>query len=121
MKPLRLLWTFLALGVSGCLVDLYGGDPRIQLSNQSHRWTIRSVGLGDGAKPGWSKTFDPAIAYGGLTQAMDLPVAGRLNLFLRVRDTSGADSLITAPLSVEAGDFRKLQMVEDSTGEALLR
>ena len=121
MKASPLVWACLVLGTSGCLVDLYGGDPRIQVSNHSHRWTVRSVGLGDTARPGWSKSFDPAITFGALTEAMDLPVAGRLNLFVRLRDTSGLDSAITAPLSVDAGDFRKLQLVEDSVGNAILR
>lgn len=120
MRSTRILWGLL-LGFTGCMVDFYGGDPRLQLSNGSRRWNLESVGLGDAARPGWTRSFDPHVAYGGLTEVMDLPVAGDLKLFLRVRDTSGRDSVLLWHLTEEAGDFRKLQVVEDSIGDLKIR
>ena len=120
MRPRNLLMGLL-LVTTGCMVDFYGGDPRIQVANGSRRWNLESVGLGDTAEPGWTQGFDPRVAYGGLTEVMDLPVAGDLKLFLRVRDTSRRDSVLLWHLTAEAGDFRKIQMVEDSIGKLMIR
>jgi len=120
MRSTRILWILL-LGFTGCMVDFYGGDPRLQMFNGSRRWNLQALGLGDPAKPGWTRGFDPAVAYGGLTEVMDLPVAGDLKLFFRVRDASGRDSVLLWHLTEEAGDFRKLQIVEDSIGNVEIR
>lgn len=119
MKPLHLL--FALLGLSGCMVDFYGGNPRLQVLDGSRRWKLESVGLGDTAEPVWTRGFDPPVAYGGLTEVMDLPVAGDLNLFLRLRDTLDKDTTILHPLSEGAGDFRKIEMADDSAGILILR
>jgi hypothetical protein len=119
MKPSYLLLALL-LGLSGCLLDLYGGNPRFQVTNASHRWKLESVGLGDTSKPGWTEQFDPPVVFGGLTQVLDLPVAGDLKIFLRLRDTLGIDSVAHLRLSVEAGDFRKLEIAEDSLRRLIL-
>lgn len=120
MRSIHIIWLAL-LGFTGCMVDFYGGEPRLQVGNGSHRWNLQSVGLGDTAKPGWTRGFDPGVAYGGLTEVMDLPVAGDLKLFLRVRDASGLDSVVLWNLTLEVGDFRKLQMVDDSIGNLKIR
>jgi hypothetical protein len=120
MRARQLLWGLL-LGFSGCMVDLYGGNPRLQVAVGSRRWKLESVGLGDTSKPGWTEEFDPLVTYGGLTQVMDLPVAGDLNLFFRLRDTTGKDSVAQFLLKEDAGDFRKLEMWEDSTGSLGIR
>ena len=112
----------LLLGFSGCMVDFYGGNPRLQVAVGSHRWKLESVGLGDDtSSPGWTRGFDPPVVYGGLTEVMDLPVAGDLNLYLRVRDTLGKDSAVRFHLSEEAGDFRKLRLADDSIGGLVIR
>ena len=120
MKSTHLLWALL-LGFTGCMGDFYGGEPRLQVANGSRRWNLESVGLGDTANPGWTQGFDPRVAYGSLTEVMDLPVGGDLKLFLRVRDTSGQESVLLMQLTEKAGDFRKLQMLEDSTGVLRIR
>lgn len=121
MKFARLALWGAILCVCGCMVDLYGGNPRLQVVNDSPRWKLESAGLGDTARPGWTLGFDPPVAHGGLTQVMDLPLAGELKLFLRLRDATGRDSVVFFLLSEEAGDFRKLQMVEDSSGRLRVR
>lgn len=118
MRRLALLLTLLgACLLSGCLVDLYGGNPRIQVSNQAPRWRIRSVGLGDTADPLWSESFDPLIQPGAMTRVMEVPVAGQLRGFVGLRDSLGRDSVAWLRLNLEDGAFRKLEMSEDSLGQ----
>lgn len=120
MKASNLLWIPL-LGVSGCMVDFYGGNPRLQLADGSRRWTLLSAGLGDTARPAWTRSFDPPVVRGGSTEVMDLPVAGDLTLFLRLRDTLGEDSAVWIHLKEDIGDFRKLEIGENSSGALDIR
>lgn len=117
MKRSSVTWAVIAAGLlSGCMVDLYGGNPRIQVSNEAPRWRIRSVGLGDTASPLWRESFDPLIHSGATTRVMDVPVAGTLKGFLELRDSLDRDSLARIQLRLDDGAFQKWEMSEDSMG-----
>lgn len=120
MRSRLLPWFFLPC-LSGCLVDLYGGDPRLQVMDASHRWNLVTVGLGDTARPDWTRGFDPPISNGKLSEVMDLPVAGNLNAYMELRDTSGTDTFVSFALSAEIGQFRKLSLEDDSAGRLRIR
>ena len=109
------------LTLSGCMVDLYGGDPQLQVQVDSHRWKLESEGLGDTTSPVWMVSFDPPVGGGAVTRVENLPVAGNLKLFLRLSDTLGVDT--TVPYRLDAGvvDFLKLDLVDDSMGRLLIR
>lgn len=117
MKRSSIAWAGMAVGLlSGCMVDLYGGNPRIQVSNEAARWRIRSVGLGDTVSPLWRESFDPLIRLGGTTRVMELPVAGSLQGFIELRDSLDRDSVARLPIRLEDGAFQKWELSEDSLG-----
>ncbi|HXP90698.1 MAG TPA: hypothetical protein VN931_07210 [Fibrobacteria bacterium] len=110
-----------AASLSGCMVDLYGGDPQLQVQVDSHRWTLESEGLGDTTSPVWMVSFDPPVGGGAVSRVENLPVAGNLNLFLRLADTLGKDTVVPYRLDAGVGDFLKLDLVDDSIGRLLIR
>jgi len=117
MRPLTVPLALLGIGLfSGCMVDLYGGNPRLQVSNDASRWRIRHVGVGDTADPLWRESFDPLIHSGSTTRVMEIPVAGAIRVFVGIRDSLDRDSVAQVQLLVEDGEFRKLEMTEDSLG-----
>lgn len=105
----------LAVGIafaalSGCLVDLYGGDPRLQLKNSSI-FQVATVGVGDPDNPVWTHDLEPILKTGKASEVIDLPVAGRLDLWIAVRDTaSGWDTVLVRPQDFELGGFRLLEV-----------
>jgi hypothetical protein len=113
----------LAVGtaLTGCLVDLYGGDPQLQVQVESHRWKLESEGLGDTLSPVWMVSFDPPVGGGAVSKVQNLPVAGNLNLFLRLSDTLGKDTVVHHLLDAGVGDFLKLDLVDDSVGRLQIR
>jgi hypothetical protein len=100
----------------GCLLDLYGGQPRLRIRNTTASDTVEIVGVGDTALPGWTCAFDPAVAPGKSSSTVDLPVGGDLNLFLRVRHADGQDTVVLHGVSVGAGDYVELDVADGAAG-----
>ena len=114
---MRPLWIVAALGLplSGCLVDLYGGDPRLQFKNSS-AFLVRSVGIGDPDRPAWKHDLNPVLKTGKSSEVIDLPAAGDLHLWVLVSDTGNKwDTLLVREMSFEVGNFEQLEI----TGETL--
>jgi hypothetical protein len=109
------------IGLEGCLVDLYGGEPQLQIQVDSHRWVLESEGLGDTASPVWTVAFAPPVGGGAVTQVENLPVAGTLKLFLRLSDSLGTDTTVFDRLDAGVGVFKKLVLEDDSGGRLLIR
>lgn len=107
--------------LGGCLVDLYGGEPQIQIQVDSHRWMLESEGLGDTASPVWTVAFAPPIGAGAVTQVENLPVAGDLHLFLRLTDTLGRDTVVRDQLHAGVGEFQRLVLEDDTGGGVRIR
>lgn len=98
------------LVVSGCLVDLYGGDPRLQFKNSSD-FLIRSVGIGDPDNPTWKHDLDPALKPEKSSEVIEMPVAGDLRLWIRVSDTAmSRDTVLTRVESFEIGEFNLIEV-----------
>ncbi|HQF54092.1 MAG TPA: hypothetical protein PK208_03130 [Fibrobacteria bacterium] len=106
---------FFAMGIaiaalSGCLVDLYGGDPRLQLKNTS-AFPVKTVGVGDPDNPTWTHDLEPVLKTGKTSEVIDLPVAGDLNLWILVSDTAaGLDTVLLRPQRFDLGGFRLLEV-----------
>ncbi len=101
------------LSLSGCLVDFYGGAPRLQVVNNSG-FTVWAVGIGNPADSVWTHSFDPLVRPGQRSAVVDLPVAGRLRLWIRVADSvAGWDTLLTGELSLGVGDSRRWEVSGD--------
>ena len=115
MSPRRLPLLLFAL-LGGCLLDLYGGPPRVRIRNSTSADTVKLVGIGDADSPGWTQAFDPAVAPGKSSSTVDLPVGGELNLFLRVRDSAGTDTIVPRRVSVGSGGYLELEVATDSDG-----
>lgn len=101
--------------LGGCILDLYGGVPRIQLRNSTTSYRIESVGLGPLQNPTWSHALDPALKPEALSEVVDLPSPGTFDLVVRAsldQDTF----LVRTRLDVSAGDYRRLEITEDETG-----
>jgi hypothetical protein len=99
-----------AVVLSGCLLDLYGGDPRVQIKNTS-AFQVRAVGIGAASDPTWKHDLDPVLLSGRSSEVIDLPAAGRLRLWVRVADSTAAwDTVLVDELSVGVGDFRLLEV-----------
>ena len=120
---IRILGLSLAVaGLGGCLADLYGGNPRLQVENHSARWKLRMVGLGsDSSTRLWSARFDPAVEPGSTSPVVELPVCGTLDLFLALRDSAGRDSVARTSVRVDLGDFEKLRLDEPDEGGVRIR
>ena len=105
----------LAMGIgiaalSGCLVDLNGGDPRLQLKNTSV-FLVKTVGVGDPDNPTWTHDLEPVLKTGKTSEVIDLPVAGDLNLWILVSDTAaGLDTVLLRPQRFDLGGFRLLEV-----------
>lgn len=96
--------------LSGCLVDLYGGDPRLQLKNSS-AFLVEAVGIGDPDNAAWKHDLEPILKTGKTSEVIDLPVAGDLNLWIRVSDTTaGWDTILTRPQAFDVGGFRLIEV-----------
>lgn len=115
MNPRRFLFLAFAL-LGGCLLDLYGGSPRVRIRNSTASDTVELVGIGDPESPGWTCAFDPAVAPGKSSSTLDLPVGGELNVFLRVRDSAGTDTTVLRRVSANAGGYLELDVATDSVG-----
>ena len=101
------------LFLSGCLVDFYGGAPRLQVVNGSG-FAVKAVGIGNPADSVWIRAFDPVVRPGQRSEVVDLPVAGRLRLWMRVADTSGNwDTVLTGTLALGVGDSRRWEVSGD--------
>ena len=116
MRASRLVLLFAFCLITGCMVEMYGGNPRLQVANNATRWRVRSVGVGDSANPVWREAFDPLIGYGATTRVLEVPVAGRLRVFVEIRDSLDRDSVAHFSVLLEDGGFQKLEMSEDSIG-----
>lgn len=101
---------FGAATLSGCLVDLYGGDPRLQLKNSSV-FQVRTVGVGDPDNPTWTHDLEPILRTGKVSEVIDLPVAGDLNFWILVSDTTTSwDTILVRPQRFDLGGFRLLEV-----------
>ncbi len=98
------------LSLSGCLLDLYGGNPRLQVKNSS-AFLVRSVGIGEAEDPTWKHDLDPILKSGKSSEVIELPVAGTLRLWIQLGDTTTAwDTLLIRTLDIEAGAFQLLEV-----------
>jgi len=98
------------LGLSGCLLDLYGGDPRLQCKNSS-LLQVSQVGVGEPDDPTWKRVLDPLLMPGKSSEVIDLPVAGELRLWVRVTDTARRwDTVLVYPIGFDVGQFRLLEV-----------
>lgn len=103
--------------LSGCLVDLYGGDPRLQLKNSSV-FQVKTVGVGDPDNPTWTHDLEPILKTGKTSEVIDLPVSGDLNLWIRVSDTTTSwDTVLVRPQGFEIGAFRLLEVTGQDRSE----
>jgi hypothetical protein len=93
----------LAVLLSSCLSGLEGGDPRVQLRNT---WsdTVRAITVGT-----WERSFQPSVAPGGMSEMVELPVAGRLTVGIRgVHE--GRDTLLgTREIEIGYGESIRLE------------
>lgn len=101
--------------VSGCLGDLYGGDPRIQVRNRSGGGKVVELRLGDPARPGWSHEFDPSVDSAGLSEVVDLPAAGELRMWAHVTGPS-LDTLVYIQRRIPVGGFCQVEIDRDGQG-----
>ena len=108
------------LVLQGCILDLYGGNPRLQIENQAAGWRVDQVGIGDTLQPVWYSVFDPPVVSGTSSAVVESPVAGRVRLHLRLRDTTG-DTLLQTEVQLQEGDFLKLLVDLDSNRSVRIR
>lgn len=98
------------LGMSGCLLDLYGGDPRVQIKNSS-AFQVETIGIGLASDPTWKHDLEPVLGTGKSSEVVDLPAAGDLRLWIRVTDTARTwDTVLVNELSIGVGGFRLLEV-----------
>lgn len=92
-----------AVSLCSCIQDLEGGAGRLQVRNV---WsdTVRSVSIGD-----WKHDFAPRLAPGMLSETVELPVSGRLDVGVwGVRD--GRDTLLVVRrVDVGVGEFGRIE------------
>lgn len=113
MRPWIALLVFLAF--EGCLGDLYGGDPRIQLRNRSGAVKVVDVRLGETSRPAWKHEFDPQVDSGGISEIVELPAAGRLRLAVRVAGGS-LDTVVEFERTIPVGGFCQVELAKGSDG-----
>ncbi len=108
---------FLGLAVvllGGCLVDLYGGTPRLQYKN-STPFQILTVGIGDRDRPTWKHDFEPRLKAGKSSEVIDLPTAGDFQMWIHISDTlAGWDTVLIRQDRLEMGDFRLVEVSGDN-------
>ena len=99
----------------GCLGELYGGDPRIQLRNRSGGGKIVDLRLGDAVRPAWSHEFDPQVDSAGISEVVELPAAGDLRFSARVIGPS-LDTVIYFQRRIPVGGFCQVEISRDADG-----
>lgn len=103
--------------LGGCLVDLQGGMPRIQFKNSS-AFRVTSTGIGDPDDPTWSHELEPVLKPGKSSEVIDLPVAGALDLWVRLSDsTSSWDTVLVRRIDLDLGDFELLPVSGQAPSE----
>lgn len=113
MRPWIALLAFVVF--QGCLGDLYGGDPRIQLRNRSGGAKIIDVRLGDLARPAWKHEFDPQVDSGGISEIVELPASGQLRLAVRVMGDS-LDTVVEFQRRIPVGGFCQVEVSRGADG-----
>ena len=118
MNPKGMVLCGLAgLLVTGCLIDLYGGDPRLQFKNSS-AYLVRSVGIGDADNPTWKHDLDPALKPEKTSEVIEMPVAGDLRIWIRLTDTAEIwDTLLIRTESFEIGEFNLIEVSGEQRSE----
>jgi hypothetical protein len=101
--------------LSGCLGELYGGDPRIQLRNRSGGAKIVELRLGEPTRPAWQHEFDPSVDSAGLSEVVELPAAGELRFTARLTGDS-LDTLVSFQRRVPVGGFCQVEIARDPDG-----
>lgn len=113
-RAIALFLAVFAAGVlSGCLLDIYGGAPRVQLENRT-TLPVRSITLGPPGASAWSHTFAPSVTPGKRSQTFDLPAAGDLRLFATFEGTDSVRALETGRF--EPGTFTRI-VLQDSVAQ----
>lgn len=115
-----LLFAVAAL-LGGCLVDIYGGNPRIQVENGTRGWRIARLGIGDTGTAVWARTFDPLVQPGSSSEVVESPIAGNLHLFLVLRDSGSTLRVLRPLVRLEVGGFCRLALDTDSIGGLRIR
>jgi len=106
--------------LDGCLVDLYGGDPRLQVRNRTGGGKVIDLRLGDSLRPGWVHEFDPPVDSGQFSEVLELPAAGELLLRARVTGPS-LDTVIAFRRRVVVGEFCLVEISRDPDGRVRAR
>lgn len=101
--------------LTGCLGELYGGDPRIQLRNRSGAGKIVDLRLGDADRPAWTHAFDPQVDSAGISEVVELPAAGELRFSVRVTGAS-VDTVISFQRRIPVGGFCQVEIARDTDG-----
>ncbi|MBK9575870.1 MAG: hypothetical protein IPO40_02230 [Fibrobacteres bacterium] len=116
MRKLALASAIVAVSsLFGCLGELYGGDPRIQLRNRAGGGKIVDLRLGDPDRPAWSHAFDPQVDSAGISEVVELPAAGDLRFSARVTGTS-LDTVISFQRRIPVGGFCQVEISRDADG-----
>lgn len=112
-------WMLLGMvsaGFFGCLVDIHGGDPRLQIKNSSS-FIVRSTGIGDPQKPTFIHELNPALKPEKSSEVIELPAAGRLNLWIRISDSAkNWDTVLYRPHSIDLGEFQTIEVSGEQRG-----
>jgi len=102
--------------LTGCLVDIYGGDPRLQVKNSSLMY-VRSVGIGDPDKPSFLHEMDPVLKPEKSSEVVELPAAGDLKIWVKVSDSAKSwDTILVCPRSVDLGEFEIIEVSGEQRG-----
>ena len=105
-----------ALWLTGCLVDIYGGDPRLQIKNSS-LFYIRSTGIGNPDNPTFFHELDPVLRPEKNSEVIELPAAGDLHFWVRVSDSAKSwDTVLQCVRSVDIGQFQIIEVLGEQRG-----
>lgn len=116
------IWSMLAVFcLQGCLLDLYGGDPRVQMRNRCGTYRVEELRAGDPDQPAWSRVFDVPVDSGKVSEVVDLPMAGDLRMSVRLVSVSGGDTVVPFALSTDVGGFVQVDVWEDAQRHPVLR
>lgn len=95
--------------LGGCLLDLWGGSPRLQVRDDDTLASVAAVELyGTDSVAVWRQDFEPAVAPGALSRVFDAPESGALRLRIVWTDSSRTP---LGKVSCDPGDFRLLVAV----------